>query len=118
MNPSDDLLRLTLPGPQDPQVRWGQLYGAAQSLAVAQAATRYPGLVCIVTNSAAAADRLERELRFFMGDVTVGRFSDYETLPYDAFSPPQELIAERLATLSSLSHGDGTLHPAACSNCL
>ena len=110
MNPPDDLLRLTLPGLQDPQVRWGQLYGAAQSLAVAQAAARYPGLVCVVTNSAAAADRLERELHFFMGDVTVGRFSDYETLPYDAFSPPQELIAERLATLSSLSHGDaGTL---------
>ena len=79
MTPPDDLLRLTLPGPQDPQIRWGQLYGAAQSLAVAQAAVKYPGLVCVIANSAAAADRLERELRFFMSDVTVSRFSDYET---------------------------------------
>ncbi|MEE9571211.1 MAG: DEAD/DEAH box helicase, partial [Gammaproteobacteria bacterium] len=39
------------------------------------------------------------------GDPTVGRFSDYETLPYDVFSPPQELVAERLATLSRLAHG-------------
>ena len=110
MDPDDNLLRLGLPGPQHPRVQWGQLYGSAQSLAVAQAASEYPGLLCVVTNSAAAADRLERELRFFMGDPTVDRFSDYETLPYDVFSPPQELIAERLATLSKLSHGHtGTL---------
>ena len=105
MDSDDGLLRLGLPGPQHPRVQWGQLYGAAQSLAVAQAAGEYSGLVCVVTHSAAAADRLERELPFFMGDPTVGRFSDYETLPYDVFSPPQELVAERLATLSRLAHG-------------
>ncbi|MEE8249397.1 MAG: DEAD/DEAH box helicase, partial [Gammaproteobacteria bacterium] len=88
-----------------PRVQWGQLYGAAQSLAVAQAASEHSGLLCVVTNSAAAADRLERELPFFMSESTVARFSDYETLPYDAFSPPQELVAERLATLSKLAHG-------------
>ncbi len=105
MDPDDGLLRLGLPGTQHSRVRWGQLYGSAQSLAVAQAASEYSGLLCVVTNSAAAADRLERELRFFMSDPTVGRFSDYETLPYDVFSPPQELVAERLATLSKLAHG-------------
>ena len=37
MDPDDGLLRLGLPGPQHSHVRWGQLYGSAQSLAVAQA---------------------------------------------------------------------------------
>ncbi len=106
MTSADNLLPLVLPGPESPQVSWGQLYGAAQSLAVAQAAGEYAGVVCVVTNSAAAADRLERELRFFASDLATRRFSDYETLPYDAFSPPQELIAERLATLSELTSGN------------
>ena len=105
MNSNDNLFQLGFPGPRYPRVRWGQLYGAAQSLAVAQAAREYSGLLCVVTNSATAADRLERELRFFMSDLAVSRFSDYETLPYDAFSPPQELVGERLATLSALAHG-------------
>jgi transcription-repair coupling factor (superfamily II helicase) len=103
MNSSNDILRLKLPEPEHPRVQWGQLYGAAQSLAVAQAARHYSGLVCVVTDSAAGADRLETELRFFASSLEINRFSDYETLPYDAFSPPQELIAERLATLSALA---------------
>ncbi len=104
MNSVDPLLPLQLPGPQSPQVSWGQLYGSAQSLAVAQAAGEYPGVVCVITGSAASADRLEQELRFFAQDLSISRFSDYETLPYDAFSPPQALIAERLATLSELAN--------------
>ena len=109
MDSDDDLLRLELPDSKHSRVQWGQLYGAAQSLAVAQAASEYSGLLCVVTNSAAAADRLERELPFFMREPTIARFSDYETLPYDAFSPPQELVAERLATLSKLAHGHAGL---------
>ena len=100
----NDILSLELPGPAHPQVQWGQVYGVAQSLAVAQAANNYPGLICVVTPSAIAADRLQRELRFFSPKLNLRRFGDYETLPYDAFSPPQELIAERLTTLAALTH--------------
>jgi transcription-repair coupling factor (superfamily II helicase) len=110
MDSNNDILNLELPGTTHPQVQWGQLYGAAQSLAVAQAANSHPGLVCVVTASANAADRLERELHFFSPDLNLRRFGDYETLPYDAFSPPQELIAERITTLAALAHGRvGTL---------
>jgi transcription-repair coupling factor (superfamily II helicase) len=105
MHSEIDLLRLSMPAPHSPRVQWGQLYGAAQSLAVAHAANSTEELVCVVTSSAAGADRLERELEFFMRDKNISRFSDYETLPYDAFSPPPELIAERLATLSALASG-------------
>ena len=86
--------------------RWGQLYGSAGSLAVSQALDLYPGPVCIVAGSASAADTLERELGFFAPEQRLRRFCDYETLPYDAFSPPQELLAERLSTLYHLVHGD------------
>ncbi len=103
---STALLPLELPGSELPHLRWGQLYGAAQSLAVAEAATRFPGLICVVTDSAAAADRLESELEFFLESEPLMRFGDYETLPYDAFSPPQDLIAERLATLARLASGN------------
>ena len=86
-------------------VRWGQLYGSAQGLAASQALEAHPGCVCLISESASAADRLERELKFFAPDSAARRFSDYETLPYDAFSPPQDLLAERLATLYQLTIG-------------
>ena len=87
-------------------VRWGQLYGSAGSLAASQAIEQHPGTVCIVTGSASAADSAEHELKFFAPDVRLRRFCDYETLPYDAFSPPQELLAERLSALYHLVTGD------------
>ena len=86
-------------------VRWGQLYGSARSLAVSQAIRQHPGSVCVVTGSALAADTLERELGFFAPEQRPRRFCDYETLPYDAYSPPQELLAERLSALYRLTTG-------------
>lgn len=50
-----------------------------------------------------AAERLEREIPFFAGaTLPVLSFPDWETLPYDAFSPHQDLISERLAALHRL----------------
>ena len=103
---STDLLPLDLPITGVSLVRWGQLYGAAQSLAVAHAVKQHAGTICVVTDSAATADGLERALGFFLRGENIRRFSDYETLPYDAFSPPQELIAERLSTLATLANAE------------
>jgi hypothetical protein len=44
---------------------WAELHGGALSLAAAEAAVRHAGPVCVVTASAAEADRLEREMAFF-----------------------------------------------------
>ena len=99
---------LVLPGSSPGRaglVRWGQLYGAARSLAVSQALRQHPGSACIVTGSALTADTLERELAFFAPEQRPRRFCDYETLPYDAYSPPQELLAERLSSLYHLTAG-------------
>jgi len=106
MGAEKPLFQLPLPGSGRLRVRWGQLYGAAQSLAVAQLAGQHTAnTFCVITGSAAAADRLERELRFFAPTRPVSRFCDYETLPYDAFSPPQTLISERLTSLYQLTLG-------------
>ena len=48
---------------------------------------------------------LKTELRFFLGDdnkIPILLFPDWETLPYDAFSPYQDIISQRLATLAEL----------------
>ena len=71
-------------------------------------------LVAIVTADAGDARRLLDELGFFAPDLRVVLFPDWETLPYDTFSPHQDLISERLATLWAIRQGqaDVVLLPA------
>ena len=56
-------------------------------------------LTAIVTAEPADTQRLEQELAFFAPGLRIAVFPDWETLPYDTFSPHQDLISERLATL-------------------
>lgn len=53
----------------------------------------------IITADAQTAHRLKQEIPFFAPDLTVALMPDWETLPYDHFSPHGDLISERLATL-------------------
>jgi transcription-repair coupling factor (superfamily II helicase) len=91
--------RFTLPRPA----------GSADSLLLAQLATREKaaGKLCgIVTSNATDAQRLIEEMAFFAPELRCCMFPDWETLPYDTFSPHQDLISERLATLWRISQGD------------
>ena len=56
-------------------------------------------LTVIITADPHEAQRLQDELQFFAPELQGVHFPDWETLPYDAFSPHQDLISERLATL-------------------
>jgi transcription-repair coupling factor (superfamily II helicase) len=56
-------------------------------------------LLAIITSEPADTQRLELEMAFFAPGLRVAVFPDWETLPYDTFSPHQDLISERLATL-------------------
>ncbi|MES2886584.1 MAG: transcription-repair coupling factor [Pseudomonadota bacterium] len=60
----------------------------------------------IVTAEPADTQRLENELAFFAPGLRIAVFPDWETLPYDTFSPHQDLISERLATLWRIQQGD------------
>jgi transcription-repair coupling factor (superfamily II helicase) len=63
-------------------------------------------LVAIFTAEPADAQRFEDELSLFAPGLRVAAFPDWETLPYDTFSPHQDLISERLATLWRMRQGD------------
>jgi transcription-repair coupling factor (superfamily II helicase) len=76
--------------------------GSADALLIGQLGSREKAagkLTAIVTSDATTAQRLMQELAFFAPDLRCALFPDWETLPYDTFSPHQDLISERLATL-------------------
>ncbi|PHS71195.1 MAG: transcription-repair coupling factor [Cycloclasticus sp.] len=62
-------------------------------------------LLVVICCDTLAAQRLEREVPFFLTEtLPVISFPDWETLPYDSFSPLGEIISERLQTLYRLQH--------------
>ncbi|MEQ1917455.1 MAG: transcription-repair coupling factor, partial [Gallionella sp.] len=78
--------------------RYSKLSGSSDALALAQLAEQKSPLVVIAAN-ALEAQRLREEIPFFSPKLRVHLLPDWETLPYDHFSPHQDLISERLATL-------------------
>jgi transcription-repair coupling factor (superfamily II helicase) len=78
--------------------RYTQLIGSADALALAQLAGKTSPLVVVAAN-ALEAQRLVEEIAFFNPKLRVHLLPDWETLPYDHFSPHQDLISERLSTL-------------------
>ncbi|MBN9409053.1 MAG: transcription-repair coupling factor [Burkholderiales bacterium] len=93
--------RFTLPRPP----------GSADALLLAELAAREKAagrITAVVASDATDAQRLTGELAFFAPELRVVVFPDWETLPYDTFSPHQDLISERLATLWRISQrGEG-----------
>ena len=86
---------------------WQKLNGCGDSLALSEAAKQSRGLFLVVTTDTHTTLRLEHELRFFLGgSLPVVQFPDWETLPYDVFSPLPEIVSQRLKTLSLLSQID------------
>ncbi|WP_373388597.1 transcription-repair coupling factor [Pseudomonas alcaligenes] len=90
-----------LPGAAGKQ-HWGNLPGAALSLAIAEAASAAKRFTLLLTADSQSAERLQEELAFFAPDLPVLHFPDWETLPYDVFSPHQDIISQRIATLYRL----------------
>jgi transcription-repair coupling factor (superfamily II helicase) len=91
--------RYTLPQPA----------GSADALLLAALGLREKAegrLTAIITSDASTAQRLLDEIAFFAPDLRCALFPDWETLPYDTFSPHQDLISERLATLWRISQRD------------
>ncbi len=85
-------------------VRCGQLFGGASALLLATLAQQRRGLVLVITPDSQTALALAAELQFFTrgGESDILLFPDWETLPYDVFSPHQDIVSQRLATLYRL----------------
>ncbi|MFB1476750.1 transcription-repair coupling factor [Mannheimia haemolytica] len=82
----------------------GNLVGHSDTLAISQAARAFYGLTVVVTPDTRTALRLEKALPQFAG-LPVQLFPDWETLPYDNFSPHQDIISARLSALFELQQG-------------
>lgn len=101
--------------PISSQLHWGQLYGSSLALALAEYCQNTSGIKLLITKDNLCASQLQKELQFFLGDSTLGLglapqellfFPDWETLPYDQFSPHQDIVSERLYTLSRLQQAE------------
>lgn len=84
-------------------IAWGRLIGASAALAVAELADQIDRPMLVLADDPRQADQLEAEIRFFAGDHTdVSHFVEWETLPWDSFSPHQDIISDRIKVLSTL----------------
>ncbi len=90
--------------PSTPKQRrfWTSPHGSSRALLVAEAARSHQGLLVAVTRDTQRAHALEDELRVFAGNLPVLHFPDWETLPYDVFSPHPDIVSQRVATLYQL----------------
>ncbi len=105
--PSDNALMHRSPAasptggmPQPAPVR---IHGDA--LALARLGERHKPLV-VFCAQATEAQRLAEEVAWFGPGLRVRLLPDWETLPYDSFSPHQDLISDRLAALYHLQRGE------------
>ena len=93
-----------LPQAKGDRLRWTRLYGSSKALAIANTLESHPGPLLIITPDNLIAERLASEIRFFCTDENfpIKVFPDWETLPYDQFSPYHDIISDRLTILSQL----------------
>ena len=90
---------------------WGELQAAGRALAIAEAACQHDGLSVLITETAREAAAQGRTLRFFTADrdLQILSFPDWETLPYDIFSPHQDIVSARVQTLANLRNAKHAL---------
>ncbi|MBU3557887.1 transcription-repair coupling factor [Polynucleobacter sp. Ross1-W9] len=100
--------------PPIPAPRAGQrftfsgLVGSSDAALIAQTALRYRdqfSAMVIFCAQAQEAQRLLEEIPAFAPQLKTRLLPDWEILPYDHFSPHQDLVSERLATLYELLNG-------------
>lgn len=107
--PISEFLNLSFPTEPGQRLRLSNLLQDSLSLALNQLADKYEGTILVVTPDNLMANRLEAALKFFSPHLTILNFPDWETLPYDHFSPHQDIISQRLATLARLHDAKRTL---------
>ncbi|NOH24070.1 transcription-repair coupling factor [Vibrio europaeus] len=79
----------------------GNLQGASLALAIAELAQQHGSHTLLTVPDPQTALKLQQELEQF-ATQEVALFPDWETLPYDSFSPHQEIISDRISRLYQL----------------
>jgi transcription-repair coupling factor (superfamily II helicase) len=99
------LFDLSLPNDNYQSAYWSDAYGFAPTLAIFEAAVASPGPMLVVCQDNETVERFKRELAYFckqVENIQVFSLPDWETLPYDNFSPHQDIISDRLNALYHL----------------
>ncbi|MBW8368836.1 MAG: transcription-repair coupling factor, partial [Arenimonas sp.] len=92
-----------LPKPGQQRALWrSPASPSALALGLAELARQRDGLVLAITRDSHAAQSLEHDLKVLAGDLPVLHFADWETLPYDLFSPHPDIVSQRVAALYRL----------------
>jgi transcription-repair coupling factor (superfamily II helicase) len=84
-------------------------HGSSDSMLLASLAARESAggrILAVVCANALDAHRLALEVGWFAPALRTRLLPDWETLPWDAFSPHEDLISERLSTLYSLMRAE------------
>lgn len=98
------MLKFPLPEKAGQRINLGELKGASISWAIYSAAQNADQPLVLITPDVATANQIERELLFFKGEdsLSIVNFPDWETLPYDQFSPHPDIISDRLKAFDQL----------------
>ncbi|MDH5393937.1 MAG: transcription-repair coupling factor [Gammaproteobacteria bacterium] len=104
---TNNLLQIALPENNKP-IGLARLYGSAASLSIAEMSARHNGPVVVITNDMHSSYVLGDEVSFYIDNAKqrLMYFPDWETLPYDTFSPHQDIISDRLRALYHLDELD------------
>ncbi|HFC6136491.1 TPA: transcription-repair coupling factor [Neisseria meningitidis] len=92
-----------IPKPRE-KSRWPNLSQGSLPLALARYLP-HKQLKVVLTQDAEQALRLQTAWRFFRPHDTAVFLPDWETLPYERFSPHQDLVSERLSALWQIKSG-------------
>lgn len=95
------------------------LDGSRKALQLLAIASQHKHPILFMANTVAELNELEDEMQFLNnGKNELLRFSDWETLPYDAFSPHQDIISQRLETLAKLTETKNPIILTTVASCL
>jgi transcription-repair coupling factor (superfamily II helicase) len=104
MSWSELALRLPTPGQT---LQGPPTWGSSDAFWLAQSAMTHPERPTLVLTALPGdAERLSEEISWLNPALRIQHFPDWETLPYDQFSPHQDLISDRLKALWRMQRGD------------
>jgi transcription-repair coupling factor (superfamily II helicase) len=103
---------ILLPNGNTQNQTWDTLYGCSLPLLLSEYCENNTGIKLIITPDNLSANQLHDEMQFFLGGNSrqeIMLFPDWETLPYDQFSPHQDIISERLQVLSRIQQSSNII---------
>lgn len=102
---NDTIFTTHLPNRIGDKQHWGQLTGLASTYVLCASTSSQQLPLLVITPDMQTANQMADECRFLLNSnpsIPVLSFPDWEILPYDRFSPHQDIISDRLMTLYSL----------------